>query len=152
SLFSYQFQFNDIYQSFCRQQGKTPRMVKSWREIPAVPLQAFKSSTLSCTEPQKAEAVFMTSGTTSPAQRGKHYHASLRLYNASMLAAFKHYMLESGSKQSMVLLFPDKQQLPNSSLAHYLHLAKENFGSPHSAYAMNKYGIDPEKAISLLES
>src|SRR5690606_35069902 len=112
----------------------------------------FKRSTLSCSDPSKAEAVFMTSGTTNPAMRGKHYHRSLQLYNASMLAAFQQYIMgsnESLNRMKTIVLFPTKQQLPNSSLAHYLHLAMEHCGSEDSSYAVNEQGVDVEKLARL---
>ena len=153
-LFNYQFQFNTVYQVFCRQQGKTPRTVKDWRDIPAVPLQAFKRSTLSCTDSSKAEAIFMTSGTSNPEMRGKHYHPSLRLYDASMLAAFQQHIMGGNELEviKMIVLFPTKQQLPHSSLAHYLHLAVQYFGTDDSSYAVNEQGVDVERVVKLLES
>ena len=45
-LFSYQFENNAPFQKFARSRGKTPRMVKSWVDIPAVPINAFKSCLL----------------------------------------------------------------------------------------------------------
>ena len=64
TLFAYQFENNEPYRRFCQQREKTPRRVKSWRDIPAVPINAFKDLTLSCSDPEQAARVFMTSGTT----------------------------------------------------------------------------------------
>jgi hypothetical protein len=41
-LFRYQFEHNLPYQSYCRTKGKTSRLVKSWREVTPVPINAFK--------------------------------------------------------------------------------------------------------------
>lgn len=52
-LFSYQYHHNLPYRTFCFQKGKTPRVVKTWRDIPAVPINAFKEVTLSSMIPLK---------------------------------------------------------------------------------------------------
>ena len=64
ALFAHQYQHNLPFQRFCQQRGKTMRTVKSWRDIPAVPISAFKALTLSCVPADQAERTFMTSGTT----------------------------------------------------------------------------------------
>ncbi len=45
-LFAYQFAQNEPYRRFCQGRGATPRNVRSWRDIPAVPIDAFKQLTL----------------------------------------------------------------------------------------------------------
>ena len=63
-VFAYQFTHNAPYRRFAQQRGRTPLTVRRWRDIPAVPIKAFKDLTLSCCPPDDAERVFMTSGTT----------------------------------------------------------------------------------------
>ena len=54
-LFAYQFRNNDPFMKFARRRGKTPRTVKSWMDIPAVPINAFKTLDLPQLDlPQKA--------------------------------------------------------------------------------------------------
>ena len=45
-LFQHQFSHNLPFQRVCQQRGRTPRTVRHWREIPAVPINAFKDLTL----------------------------------------------------------------------------------------------------------
>ena len=40
----------------------------------------------------------------------------------------------------MAILFPDEQEMPNSSLAHYLALAVRHFGTPNSAWYVDPAG------------
>jgi hypothetical protein len=61
-LFAHQFEFNVPFQRFCRQRARTPRTVRRWQDIPAVPIAAFKEQTLSCWPPEQCERVFMTVG------------------------------------------------------------------------------------------
>ena len=149
-IFSYQYQHNLPYQAFCRQKGKTPRLVKNWRDIPFVPINAFKEVPLTCTDPEKAQAVFMTSGTTKGI-RGKHYHSTLEIRELSMIVNFKERFMKDTEKIRMGVLFPTESELPNSSLAHYLALGVKEFGTEDSCYLLNEKGLDMEKVLSELE-
>ncbi|MDA8352462.1 MAG: long-chain fatty acid--CoA ligase [Firmicutes bacterium] len=136
-LFQYQYRHNPPYRRFCQSRGRTPRIVKDWWEIPAVPMRAFKEATLSCNDPAEAEAVFMTSGTTRPGKRGKHVHPTLDIYNRSMLRNFRQRFMGARDVLSMGILFPRPETLPHSSLAHYLSLAVREFGGEHSSYLVD---------------
>lgn len=149
-LYAYQYQHNLPYRTFCIQKGKTPRMVKSWKDIPSVPINAFKEVTLSCTDPEKAAAVFMTSGTTKGV-RGKHFHPTLQVYDLSMTKNFQNRFMKETKQIRMGILFPSETELPNSSLAHYLALASSHFGTEKSHYLMNEQGIDTNRLIKELE-
>ncbi|MBT2756825.1 long-chain fatty acid--CoA ligase [Mesobacillus foraminis] len=148
-IFSYQYKNNLPYQAFCRQKGKTPRLVKTWRDIPFVPINAFKEVPLTCTDPEEAEAIFMTSGTTKGV-RGKHYHPNLRIYDLSMTVNFKRRFMKDSEKIRMGVLFPTEKELPNSSLAHYLALAVKEFGTEDSCYLLNENGIEIDLLLSEL--
>lgn len=137
SLFAMQYERNAPYRAFCFERGKTPRTVRSWRDVPAAPIRAFKTSVLSCIDPARAQAVFMTSGTTNPNERGRHYHPSLDVYDRSMRAGFRRYVMAGRERMRMAVLFPEERLLPHSSLAHYLSLAVAAFGAPGSGYAMD---------------
>lgn len=150
TLFRHQFEFNLPYQSYCRAKGKTPRLVKSWKDIPAVPIDAFKQVTLSCSDPEHAAAVFMTSGTTS-GNRGKHYHPSLEVYDVSTLTYFKERFMGQLEELPMGILFPTAEALPNSSLAHYLSIIVKTFGSPGSDYFIDESGLQIERLLHELE-
>ena len=41
-LFAHQHAHNEAYRRFCQRRGATLRSVKGWRDIPAVPIDAFK--------------------------------------------------------------------------------------------------------------
>ncbi|HBV87519.1 MAG TPA: long-chain fatty acid--CoA ligase [Desulfosporosinus sp.] len=141
TLFSYQYKNNIPFQKYCLQKGKTPRTVKTWQQIPAVPINAFKELTLSCADPATAERIFMTSGTTQKVQ-GKHYHPSLSVYDLSMIRNFKERFIGAHEKIQMGILFPTEDEMPNSSLAHYLALAVRKFGKEDSQYFINGHGLE----------
>ena len=149
-LFAYQYGANMPYQKYCQRRGQTPHTVQHWRHIPSVPIGAFKELTLSCIPPVQAEAVWMSSGTTNPEKRSKHYQASLAIYNASMLPNFAAHVLPDAAQLPMLVLNPPRTLLPNSSLAHYLHLVLETFGAPGSAFVLGAEGLDMEQFAGAL--
>ncbi len=148
-LFVYQFTHNAPYRRFAQARGRTPLTVRRWRDIPAVPIKAFKDLTLSCCPPEAAERVFMTSGTTGSG-RGRSYHPTLRVYDASMRAGFAARVMRGRDAIRMGILFPDETALPNSSLAHYLALAREHFGTPDSAVFVGPTGLDLDALLAAL--
>ncbi|MGG3801589.1 long-chain fatty acid--CoA ligase [Metabacillus fastidiosus] len=150
-LFEYQYRNNLPYQMYCRQKGKTIRTVKSYKDIPAVPINAFKELTLSCEPTEDVEGIFMTSGTTQKI-KGKHYHPTLAVYDASMLANFKKRFMGEIEKIKMGILFPNEEEMPNSSLAHYLALAFSHFGAEESAYFVDTDGLHADCLITELEN
>ncbi|HZY16516.1 MAG TPA: long-chain fatty acid--CoA ligase [Ramlibacter sp.] len=143
-LFAAQHAGNAAYRRFCQLRGATPRTVKAWRDIPAVPINAFKELTLSCAPAASAERVFMTSGTTRGEVKGRHYHPTLAVYDASMTRNFARRFMQGAPRLPMAILFPDAQQLPHSSLAHYLELAVRHFGTAASAWYVSPQGMDIE--------
>jgi hypothetical protein len=146
-LFAYQFARNAPFRKFAQARGKTPRTVRRWQDIPAVPINAFKSLDLTCAPPEAAAAVFMTSGTTQGGLRGKSFHPTLEVYDASMRRNFASRFMRGADRMAMGVLFPSPAAMPNSSLAHYLELARRDFGAPESAHLVSDAGIDFERLI-----
>jgi len=149
-LFAHQFQNNAAFQRICQLRGKTPRTVRSWRDIPAVPINAFKELTLSCVPPEDCERVFMTSGTTRGDVRGRHYHPTLAVYDVSMTRNFRQHFMQGADRIRMGILFPDETVMPNSSLAHYLALAVREFGTTGSEYFLGPQGLDSARLGAVL--
>lgn len=150
-LFAYQFENNRPFRQFSIQRGRTPRTARSWRDIPAVPINAFKELTLSCCAPEDVARVFMTSGTTLGGRRGKSHHPTLSVYDASMIRGFKQYFMPDRDRIDMSILFPTEDVMPNSSLAHYLALALAHFGTAESSYAMQSDGIAYDQLFETLD-
>ena len=150
-LFARQFALNLPYQRFCQLRGKTPRLVKRWRDIPAVPIDAFKEFTLSCVPAEDCERVFMTSGTTRGDVKGRHHHLNLAVYDASMLRHFSEHFMQGTARLPMGILFPTETLMQNSSLAHYLGLAMQHFGSADSAYYLDQNGLRTDALCEVLQ-
>ena len=151
-LFAHQFENNLPFQKFCQQRDKTLRNVKSWRDIPAVPINGFKDLTLSCVAPERCERIFMTSGTTRGEVKGRHYHPNLEVYDASMRRNFAQSFMQGTEHLRMGVLFPTPLAMPNSSLAHYLDLALRHFGTPESENFMGEQGVDVPRLMAVLQA
>ncbi|AEG93374.1 LuxE/PaaK family acyltransferase [Ramlibacter tataouinensis] len=144
-LFTLQYTHDEPYRRFCQRRGLTPRRLAGWRDIPPVPISAFKDSTLSCVPPDECERVFMTSGTTRGEVRGRNHHPVIAVWDLSMRRNFARRFMQGAPRMRMATLFPDEGELPNSSLARYLSLASRSFGAPGSrAYVSAAGGLDVE--------
>lgn len=150
-LFAHQYEFNAPFRSFCQRRGATLRSVKTWRDIPAVPIDAFKAMELRSEPASPTERVFMTSGTTGRAARGRHFHPQLAVYDLSMTRNFAQRFMQGIERLPMGILFPDEQAMPNSSLAHYLALAQSEFGTASSRYFLTPQGLDMPGLYAALE-
>jgi hypothetical protein len=144
-LFAYQFENNEPFRRFAVRRARTPRTVRGWRDIPAVPISAFKDLILSCRPPDEAVRVFMTSGTTQSGVRGKSHHTTLAVYDSSMTVNFRRRFMPDRERIRMGILFPTEQAMSNSSLAHYLALAVEHFGTDESHYLLTERGLDMDR-------
>jgi len=150
-LFAHQFHANLPYRKFCERREKRPETVRAWFEIPPVPIAAFKELTLACGPVDQAAACFMTSGTTDPAKRGRHYHFTLDVYDASAATFFKANVLPKVDRMPLLILGASPELQPHSSLAHYLGVMRDRFGAAGSGFYIGKDGLEAERVTAALE-
>lgn len=127
ALFAYQFDNIAAFRTFCLSRHQTPADTQNWRQIPCVPISAFKFAQLHSQPAADHPACrFETSGTTD-AQRGHIQLSDTALYDASALAAFRHWVLADETRKfQCISLIPDARVRPNSSLGHMVrHLAQQ---------------------------
>ncbi|MDB5946786.1 MAG: long-chain fatty acid--CoA ligase [Ramlibacter sp.] len=141
-LFGWQYGNNAAYRRFCQRRGVTPRNVKRWSDIPAVPIDAFKELDLRSQPAAASDRTFMTSGTTRSEVRGRHHHPTLAVYDRSMTRNFSRRFMRGGDRMRMGILFPTESVMPNSSLAHYLALAASEFGTAGTRCFVGPGGLD----------
>jgi hypothetical protein len=152
AVFQRQFAENEPYRRYCERRSATPDTVARWSSIPAVPTAAFKSAPLVCGDPAKAEIVFRTSGTSQGAERrGTHYVQDLSLYKAAALPNFKAHLLPDGAHLRMLILAPDPQLAPDSSLSWMLEAVRREFGARDSAYYVDATGLKLDAIVADLE-
>ena len=150
-LFAYQYANNRPYRLLCERRRKTPSNVAHWRHIPAVPIAAFKE-TLLAAEPIEGAIEFNSSGTTQAERKSRHFHPSLRLYDLNAQLNFKAHVLPDRDALRFAVLFPPRTELPNSSLAHWLTLMVERFGTGASDwFVSNESGLDAPRLLAVLQ-
>jgi propanol-preferring alcohol dehydrogenase len=148
-LFVYQFGANLPYRQYCERKGLTPENVRRWQDVPAVPIAAFKEALLVCEPPERAAACFQSSGTTG-SKRSQHFHPSLVVYDQSATTTWRAHLLPEGKPMRLLVLSPPREELPNSSLAHYLSLMLERFGGPGSGFLWRAGRLDLDVAVAAL--
>ena len=133
-LFAHQIQQNRAYGLMA--QDIRP---KTWKEIPAVPVDLFRSIALCCFPPFFARHVFFTSGTTG--QKGVHRLMDTELYD---LGAIQHMIKVIGGvpKRGISLV----STASTSSLGHMCRLF-----APHTEhFFVPEHGLFKEKAWEAL--
>jgi len=151
SVFDYQFQNNLPYKKFAQLKHKNPLTVKNWQDLPLIPIEAYKQLTLSTRDTTQAEDVFYSSGTTNAQQKSRHYISDLRVWEQSMIAGFKQYVIPTKEKITIFSLFPDMSSHPNSSLSRYITTAMQVFGTENSQVFFKHNQLDYVNLISALK-
>lgn len=109
-LHAVQRQLCPVYGSFCSLAKKD---VTTWKDIPAIPLTAFRDQAIRCFPASETTQTFRTSGTTGEGY-GEHHLRTLTLYRAAALGGWDR----AGLAQNPVLcLLPRPEETPHSSLS-----------------------------------
>lgn len=134
-VFSHQYRRNRFYKRYCDMAGQTPVSVKTWKQIPAMPVAAFKDLLLTSFPAKKAVKIFRTSGTTrGSAQRGAHLFETLHLYKAAIVPLFKKILLSGKSSVDMRILTASPAEAPDSSLSFMMGFVRRRFGKSGKFY------------------
>ncbi len=124
-LFALQVRHNAALRGWLGARGGAVGGLQDWREIPAVPVAAFKELELTALPAAARTTVFHSSGTTGQKpSRHFHYAESLRLYEASLRPWFWRHLWPGGAggrgaaARRQIILTPSPAQVPHSSLVH----------------------------------
>ncbi len=135
--YQYQFERNDLYRHFCELLKKTPDRVTSYKEIPFLPIEFFKTHKVYCGS-DDPEITFSSSGTTGMVT-SQHEIKSVDLYIRSFLSGFK---LAYGNPRDFIFLalLPGYLERKGSSLVFMVdHLIKASL-NPLSGFYL--YDLD----------
>jgi hypothetical protein len=151
-VFAFQLQNNAPYAAYARTFGyATDRLPPSWRDIPAVPVAAFKEAAL-CTFPiERAALHFVTSGTTQ-GRGGHHYLETRDVYEASLLGGFDRFMLADGLRLRYLNLVPDPRERPTSSLGYMMRTVAERRGDGSDGWYLSGDALDVEAFITGMQA
>lgn len=114
-VFHFQFEHNPVYQQFCGLIGKNPENVNSYKEIPFLPIEFFKSKKV-IADRKKPEIIFTSSGTTGKLT-SSHYVTDLDIYEKSFTEGFKRFY---GNPEDYIILalLPSYLERTGSSLIY----------------------------------
>lgn len=141
-IFAFQFKHNLPYRAYCMSKRVTPQMLANWMQIPPMPVDGFKMLTLTSVPEQDCEAVFTTSGTTHPGQRGRNFHPDLQVWDESMIVPFRHFIMPDRERIRIAVLSPAWDMNEHSSLSRYLTRAVEQCGAEGSGFFFHEDGLD----------
>jgi hypothetical protein len=114
----FQAEYVPGYARLCAASGARPDDALSVADLPAVPTDAFKVARVFAFEPERAEVVFRTSGTTVGA-RGAHAMRRVDTYDAAAVAFGRAtFALGLPACLPVLVVGPSPSQVPDSSLAH----------------------------------
>lgn len=148
-LFAYQFSQNEPYRAYCEAQKLTPSTVTRWRDVPAVPVQAFKSTALATFPVERAAAVFESSRTTQGIP-SRHYLKTLSYYEASLQYTFDRLVRTLDQTVPFLILTPPPGEAPHSSLTWMFEVLRRTRGANGSEFLVRRDRLDDLRLTSLL--
>lgn len=150
ALFARQYERCAPYRRYCDARLRTPESVRDWREIPHLPVTAFKHARIYSGSGEPAH-YFQTSGTTAgPELRGRHYFERLDLYRACSRPVFRRFVLPDLVRIPMHMLAMSPDANPHSSLSWYLAQQAEAFGASARWY-VGESGLRVADLVAALE-
>ncbi|MEO6027898.1 MAG: hypothetical protein ABIR79_13625 [Candidatus Binatia bacterium] len=144
---AYQYRANPVYGRFVDRLGRpTPA---TWRDIPAVPAEAFRLSVLAC---GPAERVYRSSGTTAGPDRRAHHHVpNVDVYRASALGGFARTVLPPGIRRRFLIAAPERASHPASSLGEMVTWLRAAYDGDTIPSFLTDGAVDPERFAHTLD-
>ena len=134
-VFEYQFNNNIVYHDFIKSLGKSPSEIKTFSEIPFLPVEFFRNHKI-ITGQLPVDMVFESSGTTGITP-GKHFISDIALYEESFLRSFRLFYGEP-EEYLIAALLPSYTERENSSLVYMTdNLIKRSRNSSSGFYKDN---------------
>lgn len=129
NIFRLQYAYNEIYKIYVDMLGVDVPGVNTIENIPFLPVQFFKSNTITTTQ-FKPGIIFESSGTTGE-NTSRHYVKLLSLYKKSFMSGFNLFYGEP-RKWCIMALLPGYAERQNSSL---ITMAKDLIKESNNAYS-----------------
>jgi len=156
-VFAWQYAQNPPYRAFCEAAGVRPDSVRSWEDVPAYPTDAFKNEIVASFPLEDAVLANITSGTTSPNQRGRIFRdeEGRRLIftaNRVMTGAFLFPDFASGERCRLLLMTPGPDLAPSMGMAIGMDQTRRAFGTEDSVFLVGRSGVDVRALVGALEA
>lgn len=135
-LFHYQYRENDIYRAYTDALRRKPSDIRSLLDIPFLPIQFFKTHTVTCGafEP---ELIFESSGTTQTIN-SRHLVKEAAIYEQSFLAGFERFY-GPVSDYVVVGLLPSYLERKHSSLVYMVQDMVKRSGHAASGFYLYEH-------------
>ncbi|MCD4773631.1 MAG: acyltransferase [Bacteroidales bacterium] len=138
-IFHYQYQSNELYQEFVNHLKIKPSDIRSYNEIPFLPVGFFKTHKIKSNK-KAAEIVFSSSG-TSGSIPSKHYVTDISVYQYSFRNAFEYFFGDI-KNYCVLALLPSYLEREGSSLVFMIDdLIKRSENSNSGFYLYNTHGL-----------
>ncbi|VAW27903.1 Possible acyl protein synthase/acyl-CoA reductase-like protein, partial [hydrothermal vent metagenome] len=135
-IFHFQYHKNEVYHKFVEGLGVDTATIKSYREIPFLPIEFFKTHKVVCGD-FEPETVFQSSGTTGMAT-SKHFIKDIRLYEQSLVRGFKLFFGKPDEHIFLALL-PSYLERSGSSLVHMANRLIQLSKDKNSGFYLHDY-------------
>ncbi|TXC79010.1 acyl transferase [Luteibaculum oceani] len=134
-VFKFQYQHNEIYQSYCMLIGKNWKEVNTVKEIPFLPISFFKTHKV-VSGSNGHKLCFESSGTTKT-NTSKHFILNPSTYESSLLNGFERVF---GPAQDWVILalLPGYLERKNASLVYMVNQLISKNKSGEGAFYLNE--------------
>lgn len=154
-VFRRQYDNNTAYREFCDAAGATPSTIDSWLDIPAYPTDAFKNDIVASFPMDEAVQAIMTSGTTSPNQRGRIFRDAIGqelifIANRVMTGAYLFPDFEAGQRCRILILTPSPEVAPSMGMAIGMEQTRLHFGTDDSRFLVKRTGVEVRALVSAL--
>ena len=134
-LFKYQYENNTVYRSYCDLINSAYSEVNEVHEIPFLPIQFFKSHTVSCVS-KAPDKIFLSSKTTGQIA-SKHFVNDLKIYHKSFEKGFNEFY-GSIKNYTILALLPSYLERENSSLVYMANQLIEQSKHPLSGFYLDE--------------
>jgi phenylacetate-coenzyme A ligase PaaK-like adenylate-forming protein len=135
-LFTFQYENNPVYRSYCDLINCAISEVRTLRDIPFLPIQFFKTKKVYC-QNTPIDCVFESSKTTGQIA-SKHYIADLALYEKSFLKSFELFYGDI-EEYAFLALLPSYLERGNSSLVYMAERLIQKSKHPLSGFYLNEW-------------
>ncbi len=154
-VFTHQFANNEPYRDYCNAAEVSPGSIHSHREIPAYPTSAFKSEIVTSFPFSEAVQSNITSGTTSPNERGRIFRDRLGLelvLEANRIVTENYIFpdLQDGQRCRILILAPSPKTAPSMGMAIGMEATRQHFGTPDSMFLVDHGGVDVRSLVDAL--
>ena len=140
------------YRRFCVDRLGALDRVRDWRQIPPLPVDAFKLAELACPSPAGVVQRFSTSGTTGGRRPGLALFSAddLLLMDAAIRHNARRMLFADGARCRVLVLAPSPAQAPHIIMSYGMRVIIDAFGTEGSGFLIGEHGLDEGRLFAAL--